>query len=239
LFLQTEAEREGDRVKSWTRVLAAVVGIAAIGIAAGEHRFRREAQRLYREAVDSRRQLERRVSQAISSHEQLERDLAGERERSQALSSELGSVRGQLENAVGQLASENRTGQELRSRLAALEQQLDQLQGELAMTLQERERLAKELGSTQPVQLERILVSNAASSDRQGRVVSVHGAWDFVVTNLGWDEVQVGDTVSIFRDDRLQARARIDRVQEGASAATVLPEWKSSEVQVNDIVRPL
>jgi hypothetical protein len=200
---------------------------------------RREAQRLFREAVDAKRQLERRVDQALSSHEQLVRDLSSERQRSQVLSGELGSVRGQLEEAVGRLTSEGRTTQELRSRLSALEQQLDQLQGELAMTLQERERLAKESGADQPVQLERILVGTAASSGLQGRVVSIHESWDFVVTSLGWDEVKVGDTVSIFRDDRLQARARVDRVQEGASAATVLPEWESSEIRVNDIVRPL
>jgi hypothetical protein len=226
-------------VKAWPQVLASVVGIAGIWIATGEHLSRREAQRLYRDAVDARRQLERRVSQALSSHEQLERDLSTERQRSQALSEELASVRGQLENAVGRLTTESRSAQELRARLASVEQQLDQLQGELAMTLQERERLAKERGAEQPVQLERILVGNAASAGLQGRIISVHDSWDFVVTSLGWDEVRVGDTVSIFRDNRLQARARVDRVQEGASAATILPEWESSEIRVNDIVRPL
>ena len=79
----------------------------------------------------------------------------------------------------------------------------------------------------------------ASGADWQGRVISVHSEWQFVVTNLGWDAVDVGEVVSIYRQDKLLAKARIERVQERASAATLLPEWLHAEVQVNDVVRVL
>ena len=57
--------------------------------------------------------------------------------------------------------------------------------------------------------------------------------------SLGWDAVRIGDVVSIFRNDQLQAKAKIERVQEGVCAATVLPDWKTEAIQLNDLVRIL
>ena len=57
--------------------------------------------------------------------------------------------------------------------------------------------------------------------------------------DLGWDAVRIGDTVSIVRNGQLLAKARIDRVQEGVSAATLLSDWETAEIHVNDLVRVL
>ena len=90
-----------------------------------------------------------------------------------------------------------------------------------------------------PIELQRIVVSGETSPAFLGRIVSVHHDWDFVIIDLGWDAVKVGDTVSIIRGNQLLARARVDRVQEGVCAATVLPEWETESVRVNDTVQIL
>jgi hypothetical protein len=67
----------------------------------------------------------------------------------------------------------------------------------------------------------------------------VHKEWSFVVVSLGWNSVKIGDTISILRDDRLLAKAKVERVQEDVSAATLLPDWQDVEVAVNDLVQVL
>ena len=105
------------------------------------------------------------------------------------------------------------------------------------MTLQERPR--EPAADSNPVQLERVVVSHADASELKGRIVSVHQDWNFVVIDLGWDAVKIGDTVSIFHNEQLLAKARIERVQEAVCAATILPEWNAASVQVNDVARVL
>ena len=122
-------------------------------------------------------------------------------------------------------------------RLSTTQQQMDQLQGELALALQSHSWAAQEASGA--VQLERVVVSDAGASNLNGRVVSVNKDWHFVVIDLGWDAVRIGDTVSIFRGEQLLAKARVDRVQEGICAATILPEWGTAEVHVNDLVKLL
>lgn len=219
------------------RALVGVVVAALAAIAGSEHHARRLTRAQFQQAVEARQQLERRFGEVMASHERLKSDLDTERRRSQELEEALASAKSQLEQTSGRLADESRTSRTLQLRLAEMQQQLDQLQGELAVTLTQRESAA----GVKPgaVQIERVVVSDAGGSNPAGRVISIHRDWDFVVIDLGWDAVRIGDVVSIFRADQLQAKARIERVQEGVCAATVLPEWKTDEIQLNDLVRVL
>lgn len=174
----------------------------------------------------------------LATHDQLKGDLAREQGRSQELSDTLAAARGKLDEMTARLSDENGNVRKLQARLAAMQGQMDRLQGELALTLQERQQAGGTEGPG-PVQLERILVSGDASSGLHGRVLSVYQEWDFVVINLGWDVVRVGDTVSIVRGGQLLAKARVERVQEDLCAATVLPEWDAAAVNVNDAVQLL
>jgi len=202
----------------------------------GEHLYRRLIERRYRQEITGRQQLERRFNEVVITHDQLISDLAKERQRSQELSAIVKEKSEAFEQTVGRLSEETQTIRELQLRLAAMEQQMDQLQGELATALQQSGSANE--GKAGAVELERIVVAKA-DAPMQGRVVSVHPDWDFVIIDLGWDEVTIGDTVSIFRSDQLLAKARVERVQEGVAAATLLPEWKSAKIQVNDRVQLL
>lgn len=219
-------------------VIGGVIGVALVGVAARERIYRRLFERRYHEAVEEHRKLERHVNEVLATHERLKNDLTQEQQRSRELSDALAATRGRLEEITGRLTEENQNVRKLHMRLAAMQQQMDQLQGELAVTLQERQQAAATKG-TAPIQLERVVVSDEASTKLHGRVMSIHTDWGFVVISLGWDAVRIGDTVSIFRDQQLLAKARVERVQENICAATVLPEWNADAVRVNDLARVL
>lgn len=223
-------------------VILASLGVVLIGGITAEEAARRGAERRYQEAVGARRKLELQFGEVLATHNQLKEHLGREQQRSHALSEELLAMRGKLEEAVGRLGDETKTVAQLQMRLAAMQQQMDQLQGEVSFSMGQRptgRAASPTTSSSASVQLERIVVSDAASSGAKGRILSVHKSWNFVVIDLGWNAVRVGDVVSIFRDDQLLAKARVDRVQEGASAATLLPEWEHSDVRINDLVRIL
>jgi hypothetical protein len=213
-----------------------MMGAAVIGGIGVEVRYRLSAERRLREAVEDRQQIELQFGEMLATHDRLKTELEQERHRSKELFEMVAAVRSRLEGTLAQLTEENTKGQELQTRLTGMQRYIDQLQGELAVTLQ---RAARTAGSEHAVQLERIVVSNAAGSDLAGRVVSINRDWDFVVIDLGWDAVHIGDTVSIFRGESLIAKARVERVQEGICAATMLPEWRAVDIQINDVVRVL
>jgi len=217
---------------SRTRWIAlAGVGVILIGMAAGEHVYRRTIQRRYVEAVRSRQQLQRKVDGVLQQHERTKAQLAQERERSKGLSDALESMQAKMDETLTRLSEETRTIRTLHARMAAMQGQMDQLQGELSLALQQDGSKGRGDGA---VKLERVVVSTEGLGSPDGRVVSVHPDWNFVVLNLGWDQVKIGETVSIFRNEQLMAKARVERIQEGVCAATVLPEWKIADVQQND-----
>ena len=219
------------------KILIGVSGMAVLGAAVFEHGARRTAEHRCQQVVEARRQLEIQFGEVLATHEQLKGDLTREQQHAQELMQALAGMRARMEEAVGRLTDETRQVRELQTRLASMQQQMDQLQGELAVTIQDRQQSGALTGTSAPVQLERIVVSDAASLGPNGHVLSVHRNWNFVVVDLGWDTVKIGDMVSIFRNDQLLAKARVDRVQEGVCAATILPGWETAEIRINDLAR--
>ena len=227
--------RDGN-VTAERRIVFMVLGLSLIGALVGEHVSRRLVVRRVKSLVEGRQQLESQVRGMLASHQQLTGDLAKERQRTQELSAAVTEKNTQLDKAVARLAEEERAVRELHVRVATMQQRMDQLQGELAMTIQERKGPAKS-ASTSAVELQRIVVSSAETPAPQGHVLAVHRDWNFVVVDLGWDVVKIGDTISIFRDQALLAKAQVERVQEGIAAATILPQWQAADVHINDRVQ--
>ena len=223
----------------WVIVSAVGVGLLGWGWGTWEHRARRTVEARYSDVVESQQQLKRHYAAAITEHQQLKEELAQEREHGKELSQALLESRAKMEEAVGRLSEETRTVGELQGRLAAMREQMGQLQGELSVALESRDANEASGKSSAQVALDRIVVGQAGTSPLQGHVVSVHPDWNFVVVSLGWDAVKIGEQVSIMRDEKVLAKARVERIQEGVCAATILPEWKINNVNVNDIARAL
>ena len=220
------------------RALLAVLGIVVTMTAVGEHLGRRLIERRYRQALEGRQQLERQVSGVLTTHKQLTDDLAAQRQRTQALTNTVDEKSAELDKSIGRLAEEAQTIRGLQQRIKVQEQQMAQLQGELADALH-LAQVAPGATSSAAVELERIMVSSDTSPALRGRVISVHPEWDFVVIDLGWDAVKIGDTVTIMRNEEFLAKAKVERVQEGVSAAAIMPEWDAENVRVNDRVKLL
>ena len=231
-------------------VIIAILSVALIGVVTWGHLTRRQLERRYDALVEDRGKLELRLGEVLVAQQRLKDNFKNEQVRSQELSDTLASTRGMLQEMETRLTGESQNVRELQTRLTALQQQMEQLQGELVVMFQEQEqRQAKGRTKRKPqrattkradlIELQRIVVSGETSPAFHGRIVSVHHDWNFVIIDLGWDMVKVGDTVSIVRDEQLLARARVDRVQEGVCAATVLPEWETESVRVNDTVQML
>ncbi|MBI4597658.1 MAG: hypothetical protein HY737_04560 [Candidatus Omnitrophica bacterium] len=227
-------------MKRWYRtVLWALALVAAAALTAEDH-FRRLNAEQYRQAVERRVALEQRVAHIVKTHDRLQETLQREQQRSQELTAALAKTQAQLEQVVGRLNEENQNVQTLKLRLSNVHQQVDKLQVELAMALQLRQgATAGAAGAAGPLQLQRVIVSSAESPGLQGHILSVHPDWDFVVVDFGWNTVNVGDIISITRDKTLLAKARVERVQEAVCAATILPEWKTTEIRVHDLAKLL
>lgn len=220
------------------QALIAVGGVVVVGALLGESVALGVIHRRYQTVVESRRQLEQRFGAMLESHERLVTDLEHERQRASELTETLATMQGRMDEVVGRLSEESRTVKELEGRLTTMRTQMDQLQGELALTLQQQPA-HQTTGQSPPVHLDRVIVSRAGAPGIQGRVISVHPDWHFVIIDVGWDTVKIGDTVSILRNEQLLAKARVERVQEGISAAAILPEWHAVEIRINDLIQIL
>ena len=220
----------------------AVVGLALVGVSVGEWVAHRRVERDYRKAIDTRQRLELELGEIRADRDRLSGVLTEEQQRVQQLASTLSTKEAEWQAVVERLAQEERIILELQGRLLAMQHQFDRLQGELAMALDSRTGKAAASGAA-VMQLEKVVVSRAGAFDSAaafaGRVISFNPQWRFVVMDLGWDAVNIGDVVSIHRDEQVLGKARVERVQEAVSAASLLPESVQAEIQVNDLVRVL
>lgn len=222
------------------RIVPITLGALVVAFGLGQWAQQRHAARRYRQALLSQRTLELENGQLRGERDRLSEELAGERKRVDDMTASLSSRDAELQHAMDRVLQEERIIQELQGRLLAMQVQFDRLQGELAVALEGR--AAPSPGTAgRLIELEKVVVTHAASiaPGLQGRVVSVNPEWRFVVIDLGWDVINIGDIVSFFRNDHFLGKARVERVQEQVSAASLLPEWVETEVQVNDVVRIL
>ncbi len=217
------------------RMLVVVLVVTLTAGVVAEYFGRRSVERRYKQSMEERRQLELQFGEILATHDQLKAELAQERQRSKNLVDALQNMQAQLDQTTNRLSAESRTIEELQTRLGSMQEQMNQLQGELSVAIQQH--TGKAADGT--VQLERIVVNSGQSAATKGHVLSVHPEWNFVVVDLGWDTVRIGDTISIFRDEQLLARARVERVQEGVCAATLLPEFIHVEIRPNDLAKIL
>jgi len=219
------------------RFLLVSAGVVLIGITVGEHFYRVEVQRHYEAAKIERQRIDRELIALSMRHEQAEDLLRLARAKNVDLTESLAEKHLVLEETIARLIEEERTIQYLERQVGSMEIKIGRLQGELALAL---ERLPEDSGGGNSVQLERVVIGEGSQpSGTEGRVVSVDRDWKFVVIDLGWDAVNIGDTVSIFREEELLAKARVERVQEDVAAASILPDWKNAPIEVNDTVQAL
>ncbi len=244
MFASLASEVKGRGMSSvMKRVVVAVIGVGVAAGVAAEWVVRDRLERRYQAAIETRRQLELQFAELRADRDRLADAVSRVRDQAEALTRQLDEKDRQLQVAVDRLTQEERIIRDLQEKLLATERQFNTLQGELAAALEAHSsEPILPAGSSQEgmVQLEKVVVATApATGELQGHVVSVHSDWRFVVIDLGWDAVKIGDVVSIYHQEQLLGKARVERVQEQVSAATLLPESNPTTIQVNDVVRLL
>lgn len=88
---------------------------------------------------------------------------------------------------------------------------------------------------TSAVQLGDIVVRK--SSGGAAQVQHINPVYGFIVINAGTsDGIKTQDVINILRDDKLIARAVVQKTRADIAAALLLPEWTNGEVRPGDTV---
>ena len=79
----------------------------------------------------------------------------------------------------------------------------------------------------------------AATAAQAGKIIQINPDWQFVVVDLGWHTVNIGDVLGVYQGEQLIAKVKVERVQEQVAAASILPEYRTADITVNDRVAVL
>ena len=223
------------------RMMLVGIVVASVGSVIGFWGTHQQLRVRYQASVVTQQHLQTQTKELRQEYQRVADAFGGAQQRIGELTQTLAARDSELERTVARLMQEERAIQELEGKLVSAQRQVGLLQGELAAHLEQQPVGGAQAEGVAPVQLDRVIVTQSSSTGLglEGRIVSVHPDWKFVVIDLGWDLVKVGDVVSIYRNSQLLGKARVERVQEQVCAATILSDWKISDVQVNDAVRIL
>ena len=217
----------------------AIVGFVMLALCAVGFGFARQLEHRKRLAT------EQKLSQTIQAKQLVEAKLSAEERRSQKLAETLEVKTKEVDQVVRRLEAEANAVELLQGRLAQMESQVSQLQAELLLSARGRDELAQRLqaqaGGGQ-TELEKIKVAVGpldGFGTAAGKILQINPEWQFVVINLGWQALNIGDVLGIYRGDQLVAKVKVERIQEQVAAASILPEYRTAEIAVNDRVAVL
>jgi len=199
--------------------------------------------------IDEKKVLEVNLDKEIKEKETVKQELVQEKKWSGSLQEQIKEKEKQVQEALNKIEENEKIVngtlakfEEEKKRSAKLEQDLQRAEFKLASLARENKSLRERIGSkisssAPPIELEKIVVTVGPHNIKEGKVISVNKKYDFIVINLGMDDVGKGDKVSVIREGKLIAEAQIERVEEKVCAATVLPEYKQVEIKESDVVR--
>lgn len=97
------------------------------------------------------------------------------------------------------------------------------------------EEKVRDIINKQGIELERIVVK--AEGELEGKVLVVNREYNFVVVDIGLrDDTELGDILTIFRNGKYIGQAKIEKIYDTMSAATITKEIKPNSIMVNDNV---
>ena len=223
-----------QRKQTW-----AIVGFVALALLAAGFAFAKQIEHRKRLAT------EQKLSQTIQAKQIVEAKLSAEEQRSQKLSEALELKTKEVGQVVKRLEAEAQAVELLQGRLAQTESQISQLQAELVLAARAREELAQRLpaqagrGAAELEKIKVVVGPLGGLNEASGKIIQVNPDWQFVVVDLGWHAVNIGDVLGVYRGDQLIAKVKVERIQEQVAAASILPEYRTADITVNDRVAVL
>lgn len=155
-----------------------------------------------------------------------QKELRVEKGRSKILNIELDQKKRELKIAASQLQ------QEISARR--------RVEANLIETIEVKRNLEEEVKKLtrgpKAVELEKIVVRPL--KDSVGEVIDVNKDHGFIVVGLGRkNNLEIGDILSVHRDDELIGKTKVEKVEEGICAAVILSDWQDVEFKKNDLVK--
>lgn len=118
-----------------------------------------------------------------------------------------------------------------RTRYSQLKERINKLV-EVKDILEEKVR---DIINRQGIELERIVVK--AEGELEGKVLVVNREYNFIVVNIGVrDDIGLGDILTLYRDGKYVGEAKVEKIYDTMSAATITKETRSSTILVDDNV---
>jgi hypothetical protein len=162
--------------------------------------------------------------------------LALERQRATELRTLLDDQTHEVDRLAAQVSVQSALALQLEQVVSRQQEHISQLQTKLLMAQQQvAEKSARALPPASSVLLSTVTVP-LGHPEHTGRILDVNPEWNFVVVNAGWERLNIGDVLPVYRDQRLVAQVEVERVQHEASAARVLPAYPIAAIHVNDQV---
>ena len=214
----------GDRKTFWVISLT-VITLSAAAVAASERYVRRGIEQV--------------LTHAMQEQARLGVALAGEQRRAHELDTRLSQKSREADQLIARVTEESRAVAALREDLTRKDQLIGKLQTELVLASRaiETETTTRPTESASgSIELAKIPVKVGAAGGVKGKVIQIHPDWSFVVMDLGWNTVGIGDVLGVYHNQQLVAEVQVERVQDQVAAARVLPAYQIAQIAVNDEV---
>ncbi len=231
-------------------LIASLVLAANFFIAKEQEKLKRvKAEEELKITIDEKKLVVDKLDEEIKEKETVKQELSQEKKWSGSLQEQIKEKEKQVQEALNKIEGNEKIVNETlakfeeeKKRSAKLEQDLQRAGSKLSLLVRENKSLRQELRSkasslTPAIELEKIVVTTSPLNPKEGKILAVNKEFDFIVINLGVDDMKVGERVSIIREGKLIAEAQVERVEEKVCAATVLPEYKQVEIKESDMAR--
>ncbi|MDI6796588.1 MAG: hypothetical protein QMD09_06580 [Desulfatibacillaceae bacterium] len=113
-------------------------------------------------------------------------------------------------------------------------------EAQLLLVIKEKKLLqarVEELTGT-PINIELDKIVIASRPGLTGKVLALDKEHNFVVVDLGrTNELELGDVLSVYRQEQFIGKVQVEKIEENSSAAVILQEWQNVEFKDNDIVK--
>ena len=174
-------------------------------------------------------------------------------DKAEKLAAQIAEERKDKEDALARLSDKDKELEEIKtnwenekSSRASLQDQFDRLQKEYAAVQKQVESLktanenlskqVEDLQAKKEVELDKIVVKPGVEAE--GKVLVVNKEFNFIVVAAGNNKgITPGVTFGIYRDNKLVAKAQVEKVYETMSAANILPD--SGEIKEGDIAKAM
>ncbi|MDD5073147.1 MAG: hypothetical protein PHX64_01560 [Candidatus Omnitrophica bacterium] len=174
-------------------------------------------------------------------------------DKAEKLAAQIAEEKKDKEEALAKLSDKDKEIEEVKtnwesekSSRAAVQEQFDKLQkeyvavqkklGDLQATNQGLLKQVEDLQAKKEVDLERIVVKPGV--DAEGKVLVVNKEFNFIVVAAGNNKgITPGVTFGVYRNNKLVAKATVEKVYETMSAANILPD--SGEIKEGDIAKAM